>query len=109
MLIADAQVHIWGANTPQRPWPARHKAHRDAPISARELLHETDAAGVNRVVIVPPSWEGDRNDLAPAVHLPRGHYHVHGGDPVAHRAGQGMDHGSRRVRVARLEAVRGAA
>src|SRR3989441_10273159 len=23
-----------------------------------------DAAGVARVVIVPPSWEGDRNDLA---------------------------------------------
>jgi L-fuconolactonase len=23
-----------------------------------------DAAGVDRVVIVPPSWEGDRNDLA---------------------------------------------
>jgi L-fuconolactonase len=23
-----------------------------------------DAAGVHRIVIVPPSWEGDRNDLA---------------------------------------------
>ncbi|MBM3358146.1 MAG: amidohydrolase [Betaproteobacteria bacterium] len=64
MLIADAQVHIWGANTPQRPWPARQKAHREVPISAGELLREMDAAGVHRVVIVPPSWEGDRNDLA---------------------------------------------
>jgi L-fuconolactonase len=64
MLIADAQVHIWGANTPQRPWPARHKPHRDVPIGADELLREMDAAGVNRVVIVPPSWEGDRNDVA---------------------------------------------
>ena len=26
--------------------------------------HSLDAAGVSRVVIVPPSWEGDRNDLA---------------------------------------------
>jgi len=26
-------------------------------------------AGVDRVVIVPPSWEGDRNDLAIAAHL----------------------------------------
>jgi len=24
-----------------------------------------DAAGVDRAIIVPPSWEGDRNDLAP--------------------------------------------
>ena len=23
MLIVDAQVHIWGANTPERPWPVR--------------------------------------------------------------------------------------
>ena len=21
MLIVDAQVHIWGADTPDRPWP----------------------------------------------------------------------------------------
>jgi predicted TIM-barrel fold metal-dependent hydrolase len=28
------------------------------------LIAEMDAAGVDRAVIVPPSWEGDRNDLA---------------------------------------------
>lgn len=64
MLIVDAQVHIWGANTPERPWPARHKAHRDVPIDKDELLREMNAAGVDRVVIVPPSWEGERNDIA---------------------------------------------
>ena len=64
MLIVDAQVHIWGANTPERPWPARLEAHRDVPIDEDELRREMDAAGVDRVVIVPPSWEGDRNDLA---------------------------------------------
>lgn len=64
MLIADSQVHIWGANTPERPWPARAKAQRDIPLGADELLREMDAARVDRVVIVPPSWEGDRNDLA---------------------------------------------
>jgi L-fuconolactonase len=63
MMICDAQVHIWGANTPERPWPARLEAHRAIPIGKDELLREMDAAGVNRVVIVPPSWEGDRNDL----------------------------------------------
>ena len=64
MLIVDAQVHIWGANTPERPWPARHKPHRDAPLGKDELLRAMDGAGVDRVVIVPPSWEGDRNGLA---------------------------------------------
>ncbi len=63
MRIVDGQVHIWGANTPQRPWPARAHAHRDPPWNASEVLREMDAAGVERVVIVPPSWEGDRNDL----------------------------------------------
>ncbi len=64
MLIADAQVHIWAANTPERPWPARHAPHRPVPFSKDDLLREMDAAGVQRAVLVPPSWEGERNDLA---------------------------------------------
>lgn len=65
MLIADAQVHIWAASTPERPWPpGRHKAHREVPLGADDLLAEMDAAGVDRAVLVPPSWEGERNDLA---------------------------------------------
>ncbi len=63
MKVVDAQVHIWGANTPERPWPARAEPHR-APLGKEELLAEMDKAGVDGVVIVPPSWEGDRNDLA---------------------------------------------
>src|SRR5512146_1401779 len=63
MRIVDAQVHIWGADTPERPWPARHKPHRDVPLGKDELLREMDAAGVDCVVLVPPSWEGERNDL----------------------------------------------
>jgi predicted TIM-barrel fold metal-dependent hydrolase len=65
MLIIDSQVHIWGAATADRPWPpGRSPAHRPQPFSKDDLLAEMDAAGVARVVIVPPSWEGDRNDLA---------------------------------------------
>jgi predicted TIM-barrel fold metal-dependent hydrolase len=63
-MIVDAQVHIWGANTPDRPWPARARPHRDTPVGHEEMLGWMDAAGVDRAVIVPPSWEGDRNDLA---------------------------------------------
>jgi len=63
MRIVDSQVHIWAASTPERPWPARAHSHRDLPLGAGELLRAMDGAGVERVVIVPPSWEGDRNDL----------------------------------------------
>jgi predicted TIM-barrel fold metal-dependent hydrolase len=64
MIITDSQVHIWGADTPQRPWPKRAPPQRPIPLEKDELLQEMNAAGVNRAIIVPPSWEGDRNDLA---------------------------------------------
>jgi predicted TIM-barrel fold metal-dependent hydrolase len=66
MHIVDSQVHIWGADSPDRPWPAdgAQRAQKPYPVTRDMLLAEMDAAGVNRVVIVPPSWEGDRNDLA---------------------------------------------
>ena len=64
MLIVDSQVHIWGASTPERPWPARHAPHRPQPFTLDDLLREMSTAGVDRTIIVPPSWEGERNDLA---------------------------------------------
>lgn len=66
MLIVDGQVHIWDADSPERPWPleARGLEHREVPLGAAELLGEMDRAGVTRAVLVPPSWEGDRNDVA---------------------------------------------
>lgn len=63
MLIVDSQVHIWQANTPERPWRAGRKAHRDAPLSAEELLRAMDEAGVSRAILVPPSLDDNRNDL----------------------------------------------
>lgn len=64
MYIVDSQVHIWAANTPERPWPpGRHQPHRAVPFQKQDLIREMDAAGVHRAIIVPPSWEGDRNDL----------------------------------------------
>ncbi len=61
--IVDSQVHIWAASTPQRPWPARHAPQREIPLGAAELLQSMDEAGVDRAILVPPSWEGERNDL----------------------------------------------
>jgi L-fuconolactonase len=66
MLIVDAQVHVWGAHTPERPWPADGfgREHTPEPLTADRLVAAMDEAGVGRAVLVPPSWEGDRNDLA---------------------------------------------
>jgi len=66
MHIVDSQLHLWGANTPERPWPAGRErdAQRPYPVSKEALLLEMDLAKVSRAILVPPSWEGDRNDLA---------------------------------------------
>jgi len=67
MFIIDAQVHIWALPTRERPWPsppAPAPPHRPEPYSKDDLLRDMDAAGVTRAILVPPSWEGERNDLA---------------------------------------------
>ena|ERR1035437_3946498 len=66
MFIADAQVHVWGPNTPERPWRAGQHPHRDVPFGAEDLLREMNAAGVHRAIVVPPYWDADRNDLVQA-------------------------------------------
>jgi len=66
MLIADSQVHVWAASSPGRPWPPgrEREAQRRYPVLPESILLQMDLAGVDRAVLVPPSWEGDRNDLA---------------------------------------------
>jgi predicted TIM-barrel fold metal-dependent hydrolase len=63
-MIVDAQVHLWKANTPDRPWLPNRIAQLPEPFTIEKLVPMMDEAGVDRVVIVPPSWEGDRNDYA---------------------------------------------
>lgn len=64
MLIVDSQVHVWAPSTSERPWPPiTKKPHRAEPLSPESLLREMDIAGVDRAVLVSPSWEGTRNDL----------------------------------------------
>src|SRR4029079_3742570 len=65
MMIADSQVHIWAADTPERPWPPGQAAcaHQPTPLTDEGALEKMDAAGVARAILVPPSWEGDRNDV----------------------------------------------
>jgi L-fuconolactonase len=64
--IIDSQVHIWAENTPDRPWAPNMegRAHLAEPLCAERLLGMMDQAGVDAAILVPPSLEGDRNDLA---------------------------------------------
>ena len=39
------------------------RAHRPVPYTKDEVLRLMDEAGVDRAILVPPSLEGDRNDL----------------------------------------------
>src|SRR4026208_1733831 len=58
MLIVDAQVHIWTSGT-----PVFH--HRQvSSYTGDELLRDTDAAGVQGVVLHPPSWDVRANEVA---------------------------------------------
>jgi L-fuconolactonase len=61
--IVDTQVHLWKANT-DRPWPPNTMPQLPQPFGYDQLLPMMDEAGVERVVIVPPPWEGDRIDYA---------------------------------------------
>jgi L-fuconolactonase len=63
MLIVDSQVHIWAANSLERPWLTGAKAHCEPPLSAQLLLQKMDEAHISRALLVPPSWDQDRNDL----------------------------------------------
>ena len=65
-LIVDSQVHIWIAESPQRPWPPGGvaRANLPEPFTYDKLLPLMIEAGVDRAIIVPPFFEGERNDYA---------------------------------------------
>jgi hypothetical protein len=62
--IVDAQVHLWKAETPDWRWVPGRVPQLPEPFTIEKLVAMMDEAGVDRVVIVPPSWPGDRNDYA---------------------------------------------
>ena len=70
MFIVNSQVHIWKEETPDRPWikgareRMRLNGHREEAFTYQECVALMDEAGVNRALILPPSWEGDRTDYA---------------------------------------------
>jgi predicted TIM-barrel fold metal-dependent hydrolase len=66
MMIIDSQVHIWAPETAEKPYAKENasKPHRQVPLGHDELLCEMNGAGVARCVLVPPTWEADRNDTS---------------------------------------------
>ena len=66
MMIIDSQVHIWAPETVNKPYATENAStpHRPVPLGHDELLREMNGAGVERCVLVPPTWEADRNDTS---------------------------------------------
>src|SRR5436309_15810740 len=61
-LIVDAQIHMWPPNRPDRPWVAGAQPQIPEPFTIERVVPMIDEAGVDRVVIVPPTLEGERYD-----------------------------------------------
>jgi L-fuconolactonase len=57
--VIDSHVPVWGEH-PERPWPAS----RARSPWRRRSCSAGDERGIDRALLVSPSWEGDRNDLA---------------------------------------------
>ena len=60
--IVDGQVHLWKAESEDWKWAPGRKPQLPEPFTIEKLVPLMDEAGIDRVVIVPPSWPGDRND-----------------------------------------------
>ena len=60
--VVDAQVHLWKAELEDWKWVPGLKPQMPEPFTIEKLVPLMDEAGVDRVVVVPPSWTGDRND-----------------------------------------------
>jgi predicted TIM-barrel fold metal-dependent hydrolase len=74
-MIVDSQVHLWGPETPERPYVVggSGKPHLPEPLTYTRMLGLMDESGVDRVIIVPPSWaanEGNDHALEAATTFP---------------------------------------
>ena len=65
-MIVDSQIHLWTEETPERPWiPGGHaRTHLPEALTWQKFLPMMDEAGIDRAIIVPPTWPGDDNDHA---------------------------------------------
>ena len=62
--ITDAQIHLWKAESDDWKWTPGLTPQLPEPFTIERAVSMMDEAGIDRAVIVPPSWPGDRNDYA---------------------------------------------
>jgi L-fuconolactonase len=55
---------VWKAESEDWKWVPGLKPQLPEPFTIERAISMMDEAGVDRAVIVPPSWPGDRNDYA---------------------------------------------
>ena len=63
-MVVDAQIHVWKAESADWKWVPGLVPQLPWPFTIEHAVAMMDEAGVDRAVIVPPSWPGDRNDYA---------------------------------------------
>jgi L-fuconolactonase len=63
-MITDAQIHLWEANSPARPWPEGVKPDIPEPLTAERFIGMMDEVGVSRAIISPPGVCGFSNAYA---------------------------------------------
>ena len=88
MMIIDSQVHVW---PPDRPDRRLGEGVGDRqPYGDGQLVADMDRAGVDRAILVPPSFDADRNDYAlEAVRKHPDRFAIMGRVPL--KAGAGKD------------------
>jgi L-fuconolactonase len=63
MIIIDSQVHVWPPDRPDRRL-GEGVGERQPPSGYDRLVADMDRAKVDRAILVPPSFDHDRNDYA---------------------------------------------
>jgi len=64
MTITDAQLHIWEADRPDRPWDPLQAPQLPEPFTIDKAVALLDENGIDRAVIVPPLLTGFDPDIA---------------------------------------------
>jgi predicted TIM-barrel fold metal-dependent hydrolase len=68
-VLTDAQLHVWEADRPDRPWDRQQRPQLDQPFTVDRVLALLDEHGIDRAVLVPPLVSGFNNDAANAYAL----------------------------------------
>lgn len=65
-MIVDSQLHVWPQETLEQPYipGGRQRAHLPEALTWQKALPLMDEAGIDRAIIVPPTWPGGLNEHA---------------------------------------------